>query len=100
MNSINKKDLILEDIEKKFIIRDVYEIKWSDEEFANNMKKFYGTRLPNTSKKIESSGIGPFLLILISDPNPKLERRMLDDMNEVEINTNVYNSCFSLIWIT
>ena len=33
MNSINKKDLILEDIEKKFIIRDVYEIKWSEEEF-------------------------------------------------------------------
>ena len=90
--SINKKDLILEDIEKKFVIRDVYEIKWSEKEFANNMTKFYGRRLPNTSKKIESSGIGPFLLILISDPNPKLERRMLDDMNEVEINTNVYNS--------
>jgi len=90
--SINKKDLILEDIEKKFIIRDVYEIKWSEEEFANNMKKFYGTTLPNASKKTELSGIGSFLLILISDPNPKLERRMLDDMNEVEINTNVYNS--------
>ena len=33
--SRNKTDVILEDLEKKFVIRDVYEIKWKEEKNLN-----------------------------------------------------------------
>lgn len=88
----DKKELILNDLGKNFIIREVYEITWKKKEFVNNLKRFYGTKLLDASQKAELSGTGPFLLILISDPNPKLEKRRLDEINEVEINVNVYNS--------
>ena len=66
--SLNKKDLILEDIKKKFIIRDVYEINWSRNEFVNNLKRFYGTMLENSAQKANLCGTGPFLLIVILRP--------------------------------
>jgi hypothetical protein len=88
----DKKEQILNDLEKNFIIREVYEITWNEKEFVNNLKRFYGTKLLDASRKAKMAGNGSFLLILISDPNPKLERRRLDEINEVEINVNVYNS--------
>jgi len=90
--SIDKKEIILEDIEKKYIIRDMYEIKWDKNEFVDNFKRFYGSTLPNALQKVELCGTDPFLLILVSDPSPKLEIKILDDVHEVEINTNIYNS--------
>ena len=90
--SLNKKDLILEDIKKKFIIRNVYEIKWSEKEFGSNLQRFYGSTLHNAAQKVESCGIGPFLLILVSDPYPKVKKDALDDVNEVEVNVNMYDS--------
>jgi len=89
---LDKKELFLEDIKKNFTIREIYEITWNKKEFVNNLKRFYGLVLPDASRKAKMAGNGPFLLILISDPNPKLEKRKLDDMNEVEINKNVYES--------
>ena len=90
--SICKKDIILKDIESKFIIRNIYEIKWNKKEFTNNLKRFYGSTLPNTKQKIEQTGTGPFLLILFSDPHPQLEKKFLDHVNEVDVNLNVYNT--------
>ena len=90
--SLHKKDIILEDIQKKFIIRNIYEIKWSKQNFRNNLKRFYGSSLPNAKQKMDLCGTGPFLLILISDPNPQVEKKLLDDVNEVNVNLNVYNS--------
>ncbi len=87
-----KKESILEDIEKKFVIRNVYEIKWSDEEFANNLKRFYGYTLQNVAEKAELCGIGPFLLILVSDHFPDVKKIALDDVNEVEVNVNIYDN--------
>ena len=90
--SSNKKDIILKDLEEKYVIREVYEITWIKDEFKNNLKRFYGNKLHNVSEKAGLCGNGSFLLILITDKNPKLEKKILDDVNEVEINTNVYNS--------
>jgi hypothetical protein len=90
--SINKKDLILEDIEKNFVIRDVYEIKWSEKEFRSNLKRFYGSALQNATQKAELCGIGPFLLILVSDSFPDVKKIALDDVNEVEVNVNIYDN--------
>lgn len=90
--SRNNADIIFEDIEKKFIIRNVYEIKWSEEEFADNLKRFYGSTLSNVEQKAELCGMGPFLLIIISDPSPRLEEKALDNMNKVSVNINTYDS--------
>ncbi len=90
--SLSKKDIILADIEKKFVIRNIYEIKWSKQNFINNLKRFYGSSLPSAEQKIDLCGTGPFLLILISDPNPQTKKKLLDDVNEVDVNLNVYNS--------
>jgi hypothetical protein len=90
-NSLHKKDIILEDIKKKFIIREVFEISWNEKEFENNLKRFYGSLLSNASEKAELCGKGSFLLIIISDPNARIEKRFLDDVNEVDVNLNVYD---------
>ena len=71
--SRNKTDVILDDLKKKFIIRDVYEVKWSKENFLNNLRRFYGKSLPDAHEKVELCGTGPFLLIIFSDPHPKFE---------------------------
>ena len=39
--SRDKSTLILDDLKTKFIIRQIYEIKWSDENFITNLKRFY-----------------------------------------------------------
>jgi hypothetical protein len=90
--SLNKKDIVLKDLEEKYVIREVYEVTWIKDDFRNNLKRFYGDKLHNASEKVDLCGNGSFLLILITDKNPKLEKKFLDDVNEVEINTNVYNS--------
>lgn len=68
--SRNKTDRILDDLREKFTIRDVYEIKWSEKNFLNNLKRFYGQSLPDAQKKAELCGMGPFLLIIVTDPCP------------------------------
>lgn len=87
--SRNKTDIILEDLKKKFIIRDVYEVKWSKENFLNNLKRFYGQSLPDAQEKAQLCGTGPFLLIIVSDPHPKFgEIRNSNEKDMVNDNIN------------
>ena len=90
--SLGKKDIILEDLKNEYTIREVFEIKWKAAEFMKNLKRFYGNKLPNASLKAKECGKGSFLLVLISDNNPKLEKTALDDINQVEINSSAFNS--------
>lgn len=90
--SLNKKDIILEDIDKNYIIREIYEIQWDKSQFIKNLKRFYGYSLNNASQKQMLCGNGSFLLILITDKNENLQKLILDDINEVEINSNIYHS--------
>jgi hypothetical protein len=69
--SRNKTEQILDDLREKFVIRDVYEVKWSKGNFLNNLKRFYGQSLPDAQQKAEECGTGPFLLIIVSDPHPE-----------------------------
>ena len=69
--SRNKTDQILDDLREKFVIKDVYQVKWSKENFLNNLRRFYGQSLPDAQKKAEVCGTGPFLVIIISDHHPK-----------------------------
>jgi len=89
-NSRHKIDLILEELEKKFTIREIYEVEWTNEKFTKNLKRFYGVTLPNPGKKMIQCGNGPFLVILISDQNPKYEKRNTS-LGKQNVNVNVYD---------
>jgi len=86
-----KEDFLFGEIKKKFIIRDVYEIKWSTKNFSNNMKRFYGPKLGNVFKKTALCGTDPLLLILISDPTPKFGKRRTSNGMEL-VNINIFDN--------
>ncbi|WP_179362870.1 hypothetical protein [Nitrosopumilus oxyclinae] len=81
----------MEEIKKKFIIRDVYEIKWATKNFSDNMKRFYGPKLGNVLTKTSDCGTGPLLLIVISDPNPKFGKRRTSNGMEL-VNINLFDN--------
>ena len=57
---------ILEQMRKKFEIRDIYEIIWTSENFTKNLRRFYGANLPKPLRKTSECGIEPFLLVLLT----------------------------------
>lgn len=63
---------ILNDIKKKFEIFQTYEITWSEQNFAKNLSRFYGKKLPKSCKKEKEVGLGPFLVVLVHDNHPKM----------------------------
>ena len=87
--SRKKTDHILNDLKKKFVIRDIYEVRWSKENFVNNLHRFYG--LPDVREKVKVGGTGPFLLILISDPHPRFEELIISNEKDI-VNVNIYDS--------
>ena len=50
----SKQDFLFKELEKKFVIRDVYEITWNEKNFLNNMRRFYGPKLGDVNKKISN----------------------------------------------
>ena len=72
--SRDKSKVIIEDLTKKFVIRQIYEVQWSKEYFLTNLKRFYERRLPEVQEKANLCGIGPFLVVLVSDPKPILKK--------------------------
>jgi len=87
----SKEKFLFEELKKKFIIRDVFEITWSKKNFVNNMKRFYGPKLGDAFKKTTNCGIGPFLLVIISDPHPKFAKRRTSNGMEL-VNINLYDN--------
>ena len=68
--SRNKSEEIINDIKSNFVIKEIFEIFWNNENFQNNLIRFYGNSLPNPKKKTLLCGTGPFLLIIVQDNNP------------------------------
>jgi hypothetical protein len=86
--SRHKSDLIINDIKTKFVIKEIFEVKWSEVYFLNNLIRFYGNALPDVKKKALLSGIGSFLLILVQDQNPNF----IDDIRiygKLKTNENI-----------
>jgi hypothetical protein len=83
----NEQNLINK-INEFFEIRDMYEIKWNEQNFPNNLKRFYGPgKIGDVEKKTRLCKTGAFLLIIISDHNPKFgKRRTSKGMELVNIN--------------
>ncbi len=89
-NTRKDTDKILQKIKKKFEIHEVYEIVWNPENFTKNLRRFYGANLPKPLRKTTECGTGPFLLVLVIDPEPKYGmRRTSNGMQSV--NTNIYD---------
>ena len=82
---------MLEDIACNFEILDTIEIVWKKENFAKNLTKFYGVNLPKNSNKEQHCGNGPFLLIIIKDPEPLYQRRRTTSGSRI-VNVNLFDS--------
>lgn len=89
-NALNKKETILEDIDKNFEIVKKYMIKWSLDKFSENLSRFYGTNLPKGSGKEQHCGTGPFMLIIVKDKNPIYEKRPTSRGDEI-VNINMFD---------
>lgn len=90
-NARKKEKQILKKIQEKFSIRIVYEIKWSQDKFPINLKRFYGANLPKPLRKTLECGTGEFLLVIVTDPNEKIGKRKTSSGTQL-VNTNIYDS--------
>lgn len=83
-----KEREILESLNGHFNILGVYEVKWSDSKFSENLSRFYGSKLPRGSFKERHCGKGPFLLVVLEDRNPVyMERATSRGIEIVNVNT-------------
>ncbi len=66
------EDKILQDIRNKYDILQVFSINWPGDEFAANLSRLYGKKIPRGCKKEKECGTGAFTLVVGYDPHPKL----------------------------
>ena len=90
-NARSKENYLLQEIQKEFQIRSVYDITWDKKIFSKNMRRFYGPKLGNVCEKTQLCGTGSFLLIIISDKNPKFGRRRTSNGMEL-VNLNLFEN--------
>lgn len=62
---------IIADLRKKFEIFRIFEVSWKEENFALNLARFYGKKLPKGCKKEKETGAGAFKVCLVYDNNPQ-----------------------------
>jgi len=86
------ENFLLQELQKKFHIKDVYEITWEKKNFPKNLRRFYGPgKVGNVNAKTELCGTGSFLLIIVSDPNPKFGKRRTSKGMEL-VNLNLFDN--------
>ena len=88
-NARDKELEILADIQLNHQIVQVYDVKWSDEYFTQNLTRFYGVNLPSGAAKEGHCGNGRFLLITFIDNEPAYECVMTSRGSEY-VNKNVF----------
>ena len=67
----NKENEIKKIIDNQFEIIEQYKVNWEKKTFGKSLSAFYGSNLPNNSKKENHCGNGEFLLITFYDNKPK-----------------------------
>ena len=85
------QDKIIRYLKKHFIISNVYEIEWSKELFSENLSRFYGESLPNTSAKMKRIGNDKFLLVVLKDKHPVYKYRRTTSGSKV-VNINMFDT--------
>ena len=83
-NGRSLENKITQDIQSKYEILQVFSIKWPSDEFAANLSRLYGKKIPKGCKKEKECGTGAFTLIVGYDPNPQL----VDDPKHPGIKSN------------
>jgi hypothetical protein len=73
--ALEKKQEIIEDINKKFNILKIYNVTWSLNKFSENLSRFYGENLPKNSGKEKHCGNDTFTCIIVSDETPVYDLR-------------------------
>ena len=88
-----EEESIIDDLSKNFVIRNIIEVTWSQNEFLNNLKKFYGRSLPDAKEKSYVCGTGPFLVVVVSDMNPKFKQPSKSGISSERdyVNSNILN---------
>ena len=86
----SKEKLIKEEIKKNFDICDIYDVKWSEEKFSENLTRFYGANLPQGSNKERHIGNGRFLLFIVLDHNVCYESRRTSKGDQI-VNINTFD---------
>ena len=82
---------IMEDIKKRFDIKLVQQISWTEELFDQNLRRFYGKNLPKNSNKQKECGVGPFKVILVEDKQPIYAPRRTNQGTKI-VNVNMFDS--------
>lgn len=85
------QDKILEDISRDLDIIKVVNVKWSRLAFAENLQRFYGTKLHRWSFKERECGNGPFTLVLVHDNDPKYENRKTSRGKDEFVNVKMFD---------
>lgn len=86
-----KEKEILNDMNQKFRILNVYEVEWSDKYFSENLTRFYGQKLPKGSHKEKHCGRGKFILVVFLDDNPNYSGRETSRGEEI-VNINTFDA--------
>lgn len=66
---------IVQLIQAEFTVIARFEVHWSDELRENDFERLYATGVGLGSGKVEDAGIGPFLLLIVEDPEPTYQYR-------------------------
>jgi len=62
---------VLEILRRELVVLAEIEVRWSPDEVVTNFERLYGQELWGTSPKPEQVGAGPFLLVVVEDPDPR-----------------------------
>jgi hypothetical protein len=87
----HKEKEIIHSILKNFIIEEIVEVTWSNDNFAENLSRFYGTNLPINSEKEKHIGTGPFLAIIVKDEKPVYDT-LSTSKGLQHVNSNTFTS--------
>lgn len=89
--ALYQKKQIIEDIGKNFKILNIYNIQWDQDNYSNNLTRFYGENLPNGSEKELECGNGRFSLIVVMDNTPSYSERATSKGVRI-VNVNMFDS--------
>lgn len=86
------KTEILNDLGKKFEIRNIFNVNWSKDNFINNLARFYCDSKTSIFDKAKyDTGFEQFTVVLVNDYNPKYEYRQTSRGREL-VNSNIYDA--------
>jgi len=86
----DKEEIIKQKIVQRLEIVDIYDVKWSQKKFSENLTRFYGENLPDGSNKEKHIGSGEFLLVIVMDHNPNYHYRDTSKGKKL-VNINIFD---------